>query len=106
MNTRSSATARVVAVTALVVALVVAIVAIGGALGGGDSSGSGGPKQGGQAANGGRAKRSTPATYVIESGDTLTSIAHRNGVSVARIEALNPEVDPQILIAGEKLKLK
>ena len=43
---------------------------------------------------------------MIKSGDTLTSIAHETGVGVAKIERLNPEVDPQILIAGEKLKLK
>jgi LysM repeat protein len=48
----------------------------------------------------------TPATYEVQSGDTLISIAHHNGVSVARIEALNPEVDPQILSTGEILKLR
>jgi LysM repeat protein len=44
--------------------------------------------------------------YVVQSGDTLVSIAHRTGVPVAHILALNPEVDPQILIAGEMLKLR
>ncbi len=37
----------------------------------------------------------------MQSGDTLTSIARKTGVKVAEIQALNPEVDPQILIAGE-----
>lgn len=107
MNKRSSAPARVIAVTTLVVALVVVVVVIGGALGGGDSSGSGGRRHGGDAAkNAGHEKRKIPATYEVQSGDTLISIAHSNGVSVARIEALNPEVDPQILIAGETLKLR
>ncbi len=106
MNKRSSAPARVLAVTTLVVAFVVAVVAIGGALGGGDSNGSGGGRHGGGAKSASHEKRKTPATYEVQSGDTLTSIAHRNGVSVARIEALNPEVDPQILIAGETLKLR
>ena len=45
-------------------------------------------------------------TYVVESGDTLVAIAHRTGVPVGHILALNPEVDPQILIAGETLKLR
>ena len=107
MNKRSSAAARVFAVTALVVALVVAIVVISGALGGGDSNDSKGRKHGGQSTHrSASTKRDTPATYVVESGDTLTSIAHEVGVSVARIQVLNPEVDPQILIAGETLKLK
>lgn len=47
-----------------------------------------------------------PATYEVQSGDTLVSIAHRTHVSVREIEALNPEVDPHILLAGEKLKLR
>jgi LysM repeat protein len=46
------------------------------------------------------------STYVVKSGDTLVAIAHRTGVPVAHIIALNPEVDPQILIAGETLKLR
>jgi LysM repeat protein len=106
MNKRSSAPARVLAVTTLVVALVVVLVVIGGALGG-DSSDSGGRRHGGDSAKGASHQtRKIPATYEVQSGDTLISIAHHNGVSVARIEALNPEVDPQILIAGETLKLR
>lgn len=48
----------------------------------------------------------TPKTYVVQSGDTLTSIAHETGVPVAVIIKLNPGVDPQILVSGERLKLK
>ncbi|HET7484767.1 MAG TPA: LysM domain-containing protein [Solirubrobacterales bacterium] len=107
MNKRSSAPARVLAVTTLVVAFVVAIVAIGAALGGGDSNGSKGHRHGGGSAKStSHEKRKVPATYEVQSGDTLISIARHNGVSVARIERLNPEVDPQILIAGEMLKLR
>jgi LysM repeat protein len=50
--------------------------------------------------------RTKAKKYVVESGDTLTSIAHKTGIPVAEIQALNPEVDPQILIAGETLKLQ
>jgi LysM repeat protein len=105
MNKRSSAPARLLAVIALVLAFVVAVVVIGGALG--DSEDSGTRRQGGGAARQAESpRREAPASYVVESGDTLTSIAHATGVSVARIEALNPDVDPQILIAGETLKLR
>jgi LysM repeat protein len=107
MNKRSSAPARVIAVITLVVALVVAIVVVGGALGGGDSNDSSKHGHGKAARHARQQKRqSIPATYEVKNGDTLISIAHRNGVTVHRIEALNPEVDPQILIAGEILKLK
>jgi LysM repeat protein len=105
MNKRTSASARVLAVTALVVALVVAIVAIGGALGGGDSNGSGSGKHGSKQTHKTHHKH-VPATYEIEYGDTLISIAHHTGVPVRTIEKLNPEIDPQILVAGEQLKLR
>jgi LysM repeat protein len=107
MNKRSSAAARVFAVTTLVVAVVVAIVVISGAIGGG-SGDSGGQGHHSKAARQARkqARAKIPATYEVKSGDTLISIAHHNGVTVHRIEVLNPEVDPQILIAGEQLKLK
>jgi len=86
---------------------VLLVVVIGGGLGGGDSGDSGGHKQHGKAAHRTAAKRSkVPATYTVESGDTLISIAREFGVTVARIVELNPEVDPQILIAGEELKLR
>ncbi len=105
MNKRSSASARVLAVTALVIAFVVAIIAIGGALGGNDSNGSGSGKHGSKHAHKTHHKH-VPASYEIESGDTLISIARRTGVPVRTIEELNPEVDPQILVAGEQLKLR
>ena len=50
--------------------------------------------------------RTKAKTYVVQTGDTLTAISHQTGVPVAEILALNPEVDPQILIAGETLKLR
>jgi LysM repeat protein len=106
MEKRSSATARIVAVTTLVVAAIVVIVAIGSSVGGGDSN-SGGNGQGGKTAHhAAKKKHHIPASYEIQSGDTLVSIAHETGVPVKEIEALNPEIDPQILIAGETLKLR
>jgi LysM repeat protein len=82
------------------------IVVIATALGGGDSggSGNGSTRAGHEKSSSGEVH--TPKAYVVQSGDTLTSIAHKTGVSVALILRLNPGVDPQILIAGEKLKLR
>jgi len=50
--------------------------------------------------------RTKKKTYVVQSGDTLTSIAHKTGIPVAELQALNPEIDPQILVEGETLKLQ
>jgi LysM repeat protein len=85
------------------------IVVIAAALGG-DGDDGGGP--GGGSGHAGQVKQSEappahiPKTYEVQSGDTLTSIAHATGVPVAVILELNPGVDPQILISGEKLKLR
>lgn len=112
MNQRFSAPARALAATALVCGFIVVIVIVatslgGGGDGGGDGGGSGRGSSPGQATKrSGGGKRQAPKTYVVKTGDTLSSIARKTGVSVARIIALNPGVDPQILISGEKLKLR
>lgn len=85
------------------------IVLITATLGGDNGDSSGGNGSGSDRA--GQAKterddRPVPKSYEVQSGDTLTSIARETGVPVAIIVKLNPGVDPQILIAGEKLKLR
>jgi LysM domain len=45
-------------------------------------------------------------TYVVQPGDSLGAIAAETGVSVERLEELNPQVDPQALQAGASLKLR
>jgi LysM repeat protein len=44
--------------------------------------------------------------YVVQEGDTLTSISAATGVDVDTLTTLNPTADPQILVAGTHLKLK
>lgn len=51
-------------------------------------------------------QRTKAATYTVKPGDTLIAISHKTGIPVSEIQALNPEVDPQILENGEVLKLK
>jgi LysM repeat protein len=53
-----------------------------------------------------RPQRRTPATYTIKANDTLSGIAEQNGTTVERLEELNPELDPQGLVAGQKIKLR
>ncbi len=105
MEKRNTALARVFATVALVGGLVLVVV-IATSIGAG-SGGSKTPTSARQVAPaGGSAQVNTPATYIVQNGDTLTSIAHKTGVSVARIQVLNPHVDPQILTAGQKLRLR
>jgi LysM repeat protein len=105
MEKRTSAFARIFAAIALIGAVVVVIAVISGSLGGGSGSSTRSQHGSGHTAKQ-SAHRTRAASYVVKSGDTLVSIAHMTGVPVAEIQKLNPEVDPQILIAGEKLKLR
>lgn len=48
----------------------------------------------------------TPKEYVIEAGDTLVAIADRYGISLKRIERLNPHLDTNTLATGNVLTLR
>ena len=53
----------------------------------------------------GQGKVSTEV-YVVKTGDTLGSIAEKTGVPVEKLQELNPELDPQALVSGQKIKLR
>jgi LysM repeat protein len=105
MTKRSSAPARALAVAAIVGGFLVLAVVIAASLGSDEEGRSGGARSG-QLKQGGGGEGEAPKAYVVQNGDTLTSIANETGVPVSRIEELNPGVDPQILVSGEKLKLR
>jgi LysM repeat protein len=104
MEKRSSAASRLFAALALVAAVIVVVGVVATAMNS-DSSSKGGERSS-EPAQKQKKHRTKAKTYTVESGDTLTAIAHKTGVPVAEILALNPEVDPQILIAGQTLQLK
>lgn len=52
------------------------------------------------------AARPAQRVYVVKAGDNLFSISERTGVPVDRIQQLNPDADPQALVAGQRLKLQ
>jgi LysM repeat protein len=47
-----------------------------------------------------------PAVYVVKEGDSLSKIAAKTGVPVGQLEALNPNVDPNVLHTGQRLRLR
>jgi len=104
MEQRTSSTARIFAVLALVVGVIVIVVVISSAVN--DSSSGGHHHSSHHSHKEAKHPRTQAKTYTVKNGDTLIAIAHKTGVPVAEIMALNPEVDPQILTAGETLKLK
>jgi LysM repeat protein len=53
-----------------------------------------------------RPRKPTPATYTVKIGDNLPRIAQKTGLSVQKIQELNPQLDPYGLQAGQKVKLR
>lgn len=45
-------------------------------------------------------------SYTVQLGDSLGAIADKTGVEVETIQLLNPELDPQSLTVGQKIKLR
>ena len=56
----------------------------------------------------GRQQRRPPQRtfYRVRLNDTLGLIAEQTGVPVEQLEALNPELDPQNLIVGQRIRLR
>jgi LysM repeat protein len=48
----------------------------------------------------------TRSTYRVKPGDSFAAIAEAQGVEVAKLQELNPDIDPRALQPGQKLKLK
>jgi hypothetical protein len=56
--------------------------------------------------DGGSSDGSGAKSYTVEAGDTLDGIAEKTGVTIEEIQQLNPDLDPQALTAGQKVKLR
>ena len=50
--------------------------------------------------------RRRASTYTVKTGDTLGAIAEKTGLDVETLQELNPELDPQALVSGQKIKLR
>jgi LysM repeat protein len=110
MQGRRRSPARLIAPVALLLAVAAVLLVIQGSLGSDDSDGGG-------RSNGQQAEQTTPtetrerpvrqrASYTVKLNDTLGLISEKTGVSVERLQELNPELDPQNLIVGQKIKLR
>jgi LysM repeat protein len=51
-------------------------------------------------------KKKVASTYTVKTGDNLGSIAEKTQVPVDKLQEINPELDPQALVTGQKIKLK
>jgi LysM repeat protein len=44
--------------------------------------------------------------YTVRPGDTPSAIAERTGVPLEEIEELNPDLDPQLLAPGQRIRIR
>ena len=109
MRRRAPGVARLLALLAII-AFVVAFIVVLSSSGVSNHKGSGGSTQPGTATTGTtkhpRNKVAHRRTYTVKAGDTLGAIAIKTGVSVSSLEDLNPGLDPESLVAGQKIKLR
>ena len=104
--------ARLIAPIALVVvaiAFLAIVVSSGSGGGGGKEEGTSAGSQKKKRAKGAKG-RSRPkprgSTYTVKTGDSLGTISAKTGVDVDTLQELNPQLDPQALVAGQKIKLR
>ena len=109
---------RILAPVALIVfalALAVIISSANGGGGGGGTSANQAEKARdlgtGTAARQSRRKSSSrdklpKSVYIVKTGDTLGSISQKVGVSVQRLQDLNPNLDQFSLVAGQRIRIR
>ena len=101
-----SITARVLAPLALIACVLALFLLVSGTLSGGEDE-IGEPAREGQRLEEERKRPELRGeTYVVAPGDTLSGIAARAGVTQARLENLNPDVDAATLNAGQVIRLR
>ena len=53
-----------------------------------------------------RAEGGRRGVWVVREGDTLAQISEETGIDVDEILAMNPDLDPQVLIQGQRIALR
>ena len=104
MAASGNSPARLAAIAALAVGLVALVIVFAASLGGGDEGA--GNSQGGGAGQTQPRQNRTARIYVVKPGDTLSTIAAKTGVGVAELQRLNPDIDPQVMRSGQRVRLR
>jgi len=96
---------RVFAVLALIAALVLIGVVV--ATSGGGSGGDGGNGDS-HKAHGSKAGRRAlhKGVWIVHPGDTLGAISLKTGIDETTLQMLNPDLDPQTLLEGQRIALR
>ncbi len=120
MSAQPQSQLRLLAPAALALFAIVFLIVVIASLSGGDSDTSNGERPAAgverQRASGNARQRREPRTvtrdssnrrfYVVRSGDSLAIIAERTGVPLETLRELNPSLDPQALVTGQRVRLR
>lgn len=97
---------RAFAVLALIAALVLVGVVIATSNGGDDGGGGGkGDSEKTHVSKAGK-RALRKGVWIVRAGDTLGAISLKTGIDVTTLQALNPDLDPQTLIEGQRIALR
>jgi hypothetical protein len=115
MGAQRQSSIRLLAPAALALFAVVFLVVVVASLGGGDGGSSTSERPATARERRGdaerdrtrpRDQRGRPRFHVVKPGDNLAAIAQQRGVSLEELRLLNPEPDPQGLVAGQRVRLR
>jgi hypothetical protein len=99
-----SSNARLAAIASLIAAFLVVMVLVALSLGDGGADRAG---QGGSRGAAAETQRPLRRIYVVKPGDCcLSQIANKTGVDVDNLVRLNPNLDPQAIHSGDRVKLR
>jgi LysM repeat protein len=95
---------RAFAVIALVAALVLVVVVVVTSSGG-SSDGDNGKNDKSEVSKVGQ-KAVRKGVWIVQSGDTLGEISVKTGIDESTLLQLNPDLDPQALLEGQRIALR
>ena len=95
---------RAFAVMALIAAFVLVVVIIATSGGGSGGNDNGNAQKVSVSKAGQRAVQR--GVWIVHSGDTLGAISLKTGIDIATLQSLNPDLDPQTLLEGQRIALR
>jgi LysM domain len=96
---------RAFAVLALIAAVVLVAVVVVTSHGGGDDDGGKGEGHKNHISKAGR-QAIHKGVWIVQPGDTLGEISLKTGIDETTLQALNPDLDPQTLLEGQRIALR
>jgi LysM repeat protein len=103
-NYKPNPAVRAFAVLALIAALVLVIVVVATSVGGSGGGDNGNSQQADVSKAGRQAVRK--GVWIVRSGDTLGEISVKTGIDESTLLQLNPDLDPQALLEGQRIALR